>query len=491
MATEQIEHFLDGLNLLAHPTKLKNTELQTLENMEVRPTSVSDTLTYLALTSRSSYKRLHTDNLDFIAKNLIEFVQRVVGGAGINSKYLVTGGYYNSNFVMKALLDGGTTLTAVSSTASSDTGIASFLLFNQFLYYTDGNIAWRSWDGVTDAASGFTTVTKYGIKHKSRAFYGNDVTNAAPHYLWVSDVGLPGTVNASNFFQIGDKSDPIIGLEDQIERVIIFKERSTWAFYLAPTLSNSTLLRADEFKGTIASLGHLWANGETYVYTTDAGIQKIKGLQYSPTVPQLWNFAKGFQNSLAALGFREDQLLISTLSTSSGTRNNRVFAYDLITDKLYQHNISMSCFCSNRGVSTFGKRAKAVEDDGTNRRIVEFDLIASTVEATVTCKARTKDFTFGGLEHRANLDGFAVEFSAPAITTVLTLKVYADGTLVETKTFAPTATGIQRHYFDLMLSLTSGYYHSFQLEYVQDATLAAKFALHSAIVSYTVEERAE
>ena len=75
MATEVIEHFLDGLNLLVHPTKLKNTELQTLENMEVRPTSVSDTLTYLALTSRSSYKRLHTDNLDFIAKNLIEFVK--------------------------------------------------------------------------------------------------------------------------------------------------------------------------------------------------------------------------------------------------------------------------------------------------------------------------------------------------------------------------------------------------------------------------------
>ena len=135
MATEIIEHFLDGLNLLVHPTKLKNTELQTLENMEVRPTSVSDTLTYLALTARNSYKRLHTDNLDFIAKNLIEFVQRVAGGSGTGSKFLVTGGYYSSNLVIKALLDAGTTLTAVSTTASTDTGILSFLVFDQYLYY--------------------------------------------------------------------------------------------------------------------------------------------------------------------------------------------------------------------------------------------------------------------------------------------------------------------------------------------------------------------
>ena len=579
MPTEVIEHFLDGLNLLAHPVTLKESEEQTLENFEVRPTSISDTLSYLALTARGSYKRLHTDVLPFIGKNLIEFVQRITGirpvtfsGTGLNDatsggtfngtvyalyevtidttgtpdtfkwrlnggayttgvaitgaaqtlsqgvqitfaattghtlndtwsiiaaatgqKYLMTGGYNSSTgkLEIRSLHDGGTVTSQVSATTTTDSGTLSFMLFGQHLFYTNGVLAWRKWNGVTDAASGFTTVTKFGIKHKNRAFYFNDVTNGRPDYLWVSDVGLPETVSASNFFSVGDSSDNGTSLSDQVERILLIKERSTWAFYLAPEVANSTLLRADEYKGSVASLGNIWASGVTWVYTPDSGIQIVEGLQYQPSVPQLMNFLKGFQNSLAALGFREDQLLIATYSSSAQTRNNRVFVYDIGAKKLFQLNLSLSCFCSNRGITTFDKRFKACEDDGTNRYLVELEAISSQAETNISLVWKSKSFDFKALENRKHIDSLTLDILAPNTANAVTLKTYADDTLVNTQTWTPSATGYQRHIFTFLYHIAQGNVFAWQLEYTQPGTSASKFALMRMVVDYQVEPRSE
>ena len=578
MPTEVIPHFLDGLNLLMHPILLGNSEAQTLENFEVRPTSVSDTLSYMALTARGSYKRLHTDVLPFTAKNLIEFVQRVTGirtatfaGSGLNDatsggtfsgttyavyevtidatgtpdtfkwrlnggaytpgvaitgaaqtlsqgvtitfaattghtlndtwtiiaaaagqKYLVTGGYNSGTLDIRHLHDGGTTTTLVKSTATtSDSGFLSFMVFGQHLFYTNGVNAWRKWNGITESASGFTTVTKFAIKHKNRAYYFNDVTNGRPDYLWVSDVGLPETVGASNFFSIGDSSDDGIALSDQIERILLIKARSTWAFYVSPVLANSTLLRADEYKGSVTFLGTLWANGVTFIYTADSGIEQVEGLQYQPTLIQLMNFLKGFQNTSGALGFRENQLLITTYSSSGQSRNNRLFIYDLVGKKVFQFNVSFSCFCSNRGITTFDKRLKVCEDDGTNKYIVELEATSSQVETNIACVWKSKDFDFQKLEQAKHIDSVTLDVLAPNTTNAVTLKTYADGTLVDTQTWTPSATGYQRHMFDMLYHIAQGNYFSWQIEYTQPGNTASKFALVRLAISYQVEPRAE
>lgn len=488
------ESLTGGLNKLLIPHQIKDDELQTLENMEVRPTSVSDTLTYLALTARSSYKRLNTTTLPYAPKNLIEFIQRVAGGSGTGSKFLVTGGFNTStsNFQVDYLADAASAITNISALASSDTARFSPFLFGVYLYYTDGARAWRRWDGVTDAASGFTTVTKFGIKHKNRAFYFNDVTSTLPHYVWVSDVGLPETVGASNFFTIGDASDPIIGAMDQIERILVIKEKSTWALYLAPELTNSTILRSDEYKGSVAPLGAVWNNVGTFVYTADCGVQLIRGLQYRPSVDQLQNFLKGFQNTKAALGAWEDFLVIATLAVASDTHNNRVFLYDLNTKKAYQHNMNIAGFCMNKGITTFNKRLKALEDDGTNRHIIEFDQISGQAETTIACVAKTKEWDAGDLSRIKKVRSLVFEATFPNATTALTIKSYGDGALTETKTFTPAANGVQRVIVKFLPNVTKGYRISFQFEYAQPGTVADKFALFTIVeVEGDVEARRE
>src|SRR3972149_1706382 len=251
--------FTGGLNLFLAPHDIRDEESQILENMEVRPTSINDILTYYALTARHSYKRLNSSDLGLTPKNLVEFIQVNTGvgvkqftGAGLDdatfggtytgttvlstyeveidatgtpdtfkwrkdaggyttgvaitgsaqtlaegvtitfaattghtlgnkwivnvapsgTKWLVVGGLgAGTTFVIKALQDGQTTPIQVSSQATVSAGVCSFLLFNNYLYYTDGNKAWRKWDGLDDTASGFTTITTYGIQHKSKAIY--------------------------------------------------------------------------------------------------------------------------------------------------------------------------------------------------------------------------------------------------------------------------------------------------------------------------------
>jgi len=363
--------FTGGLNLFLAPHDIRDEESQILENMEVRPTSINDILTYYALTARHSYKRLNSSDLGLTPKNLVEFIQVNTGvgvkqftGAGLDdatfggtytgttvlstyeveidatgtpdtfkwrkdaggyttgvaitgsaqtlaegvtitfaattghtlgnkwivnvspsgTKWLITGGYDGSaNFVIKALRDGQTTPITVKSQASSNTEICSFLLFGQYLYYTNGALPWRRWNGLDDVASGFTTITKYAVQHKNKAVYLNDVTNKVPNQIWVSTTGNAETVSAANNFLCGDGSDAISSAVDQLERLLIVKEKSVWGFYLAPTIAESSMLRGDQYKGSVSPLGNVWGSFGTYLYSTSGAIQAVSGL-YNYTI---------------------------------------------------------------------------------------------------------------------------------------------------------------------------------------------------------------
>jgi len=493
MAEHYIPNFMGGLNVAQHPTKIKDSELQLLENMEVRPTNISNTISYFELTARQSYKRLHTDVLLFIPRNLIEFVQSIAGGLGIGTKFLVTGGFESPNFRLRYLQDGATTTTQISSTASSSTARLSMFIYNQFLYYTDGNVAWRSWNGVTDAASGFITRTKTGVMHKFRAFYGNDVTNTLPNRLYYSDVGLPETVVATSYFDIGDRNDAIINVVDQVERLLIIKEKSSWVLYLDATPANSTLLKVETYKGSTAQIGAVYENTGVYVSTLNDGIQRIVGNRFEPSFLQIYNQLKGFQNPLAALGWNEDQVLLATLATSASTYNDRVYAFDLFGTKVFQSNLNFSSFCMNRGIFTFGGKLKATEDDGTNRYIVELDRISSPVETTFTCKMRTKEFALGAIDQINKLEGITFSGIFPDNTTALTIKTFKDGgtSALETKTYTPTTAGFNRKRLSFLESTSFGNYISVQFEYAQPASNAIRFSILDLLLDYDKESRKE
>src|SRR3972149_454219 len=105
MPDRTIESLMGGLNLLLHPTKIADNECQVLENMEVRPTSVNDNKSFLALTARFSYKRLNSSDLGLTPKSLVEFVQANTGvgttaftGAGLNDATF--GGTYAGTTVL-------------------------------------------------------------------------------------------------------------------------------------------------------------------------------------------------------------------------------------------------------------------------------------------------------------------------------------------------------------------------------------------------------
>jgi len=486
MPVERIEHFADGLNLLLHPTQLKNSECQVLENMEVRPTSVGEVASYFALSARHTYTRLHTDTLPFIPKGMAEFTPRT--GADSGKVHLVTGGFNSPNFELRTLNLSDDTATILTHSATSvGTNQVSFFFMGNKIYFTDGNIEWKSWDGTSIVALTGPPKTKYAVTHKNRVYYANDVTNGQPHYIWVSDVGDPNVVGASNFFAIGDASDPIIAIHDQVERVLIIKAQSTWAFYVAPTLADSTLLRAEEWRGSPAPRGSLWANYKTYVYTSGDGIHRVRGLTYQPVVLQLLAFLKGFSSNLLAMGFRENQLLISVISDTGQAANNRMFSFDLQTEKVYQSNLSIATFSRNLSTSSTSSSSRALEDNGSNHFFIEFDT-QTGVETTVPCKLQTKDFTFGGLLRRACVQNVTVEVVNAA--GELTLKVYADGVLKETKTHTQGANGIFRKKFDLLSSLNYGYYHSFELSYNQ-TQIAQTYTVLSMDIEYDVEHRGE
>ena len=421
----------------------------------------------------------------------------IVNVSPSGTKWLVTGGWDGSaNFVVKALRDGQTSPITIKSQASSDTGICSFLLFGQYLYFTNGALAWRRWNGLDEVVSGFTTITKYAVQHKNKAIYLNDVTNKAPNQIWVSSTGNAETVPAVNNFLCGDHGDAISSAVDQLERLVVIKEKSIWGFYLAPALADSSMLRGDQYKGSISPLGHIWGSFGTYLYSTSAGIQAISGLYVTPTVFQIMNQLRGFQNTGAVLAFKEDQVLISTFSDSTQVRNNRVYSVDVATEEanvVFQANLSIGCFCLNQGTLTFAKKIKAMEDDGTNRYFIELDQVSGAAETNIACVAQTKDFM--DIENKVariqNVNFITVEFLAPNTTNALTLKIFGDGMLVETLTFTPTATGFNRKKFLALRHLSRGLTISYRLEYTQPSSNATRFAILNISDNYNIQPRVD
>jgi len=192
------------------------------------------------------------------------------------------------------------------------------------------------------------------------------------------------------------------------------------------------------------------------------------------------------------MGFREDQILISTISSSAQTRNNRVFLLDLLeedNEKVYQYNINFSCFCQNRGVFTFGKRLKVCEDDGTNRYIVELDQTSSTVETNIACVAKTREFNADEPGKVKKLDHIIICAHYPNTGNALTIKVYGDGSLKETLTFTPSSTGFVKHKFKPLSNVSFGFNISLQFEYTQPASNATRFALLEGEINYDLESR--
>lgn len=591
MPEKVIENLIGGLNLITHPTQLKDDQCQRLENFEVRPTNIANNLTYMALTARYSYQRLHTNNLSMVPHNLVEFIVRgigsvvyasgtggslndatitgaytgslynatvvvridTVGGAGVadqyewevngsvqasgvaitgspqslgfglsvdfgttgstthhvaadawsvhvvpnGTRYLVTGGYSTtaSQFVAQYLREDLTSTVVLSSQVTTNSSICSFLLFGNNLYYTNGNVAWRRWNGVDDVASNFTTITRYATKHKNKAIYLYDVTNNRPSRIWVSNTGDAETVPAANNFTIGEDSDGLVIGIDQLERLLLVKEKSIFGFYLAPTLADSSVLRGDEWKGSISPLGFVWGPFGTYLYGADSGIQMVSGLFVQPSVLQIYNQIKGIRNQRAALAFKDDQVLISTLSSTGVAQNNRVYLIDLLDEenqKVYQWNANLTLFCQNKGTLSFNNRLKAIEDDGTNRFIVELDHTASTAEASFDCVAQTKDFLVTGedLIPRAQLvKHITLDFIAPNTTNAVTIEILADGSSVESFTYTPTSTGFNRRVFYTRPHISRGYRISFRISYTQPSSNSLRFAILRLAYNYEVEQR--
>jgi hypothetical protein len=149
--------------------------------------------------------------------------------------------------------------------------------------------------------------------------------------------------------------------------LLITKEKSHWVLYLDATPVNSTLLRVDAYKGSTAQIGGLYENTGAYISTVNDGIQKLSGNRFEPSFLQIYNQLKGFQNPLAAMGWNEDQVLLSTLATSAATYNNVVYAFDLFGTKVFQANLNISSFCLNIGIFTFGGKYASIK---TERRYV-------------------------------------------------------------------------------------------------------------------------
>jgi hypothetical protein len=191
------------------------------------------------------------------------------------------------------------------------------------------------------------------------------------------------------------------------------------------------------------------------------------------------------------MGWYQDQVFISTFKAVASTYNDATFIYDLLGNKIFKYLINISCFCKNRGLYTFNKKLKAAEYDGTNNYIIELDQVTNSPEATVTAKFRTKEYDLGDPLHRKNIPYIILDCELPDASTALTIKLYGDGTLKETKTFTPTAAGLNRIYQKFKPELSSGNFISLQFEYAQNVNIKPKFALLRMIIGYQSEQRVQ
>ena len=514
MAKIRLNNFIKGLNTSAHPTQIGESFLQDVENMEVQLDVIDGTtnLTYLALTARGSYKRLHTDDIlathNFTPYGIFEFIKRnSAGNIPVGTPLMVVAGKGGSGLHFAYMKRGDTTLTQnfTSGGTTVDNKQVFFFTYGDALYFNGLETVWYKWLGsdlTAPAPSGFTTKTLVATVHKQRVFYGNDITNGKPNRIWVSDVGDPETVGASNFFDIGSDDDPIIALLDQVERVLIIKENSTWAFYLAPTLSDSTILRADEWKGAESSHGAIWASYGTFVYTKDSGIQFVRGLRYEAFIQQIYNYAKRLNPWRSSMAIWSDKLYIAARKEQDfQIPNNETLVYDFNVQGVFKHTWPLHSYCPNRGLrfaptGTRETRLKALEVDTTTSKyfIVElYPTPSDSQETTISCKMKTGALHFGDTSRKKILNWLVLEFNAPDTTTPVALNIYVNNNTIpaQTLTFTPTATGFQRKRFDPIIPSVSGHYLTFEVTYNQNAQLNDRFTILSLEVDVDLEERIE
>jgi len=447
-----------------------------------------------------------------------------IGGSSITnvnqgSLCLVTGGYNQStgDFETRYLVDETSTTSSISAQASSDTRLVQFFRSispggYSAIYYTDGSVAWRKWDGVADQSTTMTTTTQIGTVHKNTAFYGYDVTNNLPHRLYYSNVGQPETfgvatdpASGTQYFDIGDPGEAIIALTEQIDRLIIQKEASTWFLYFnAGDPVNSMLVQADPNKGSVSPQGSIISsNGQLVTFTNGFGWQALPPSSYmrsfyQPIALPIFNMLRGSTwDTQANMGYNYDQVwLASFIQENIDGTTPRVFVFDHLTEKCYKltftNPIYLSTFCRDHlCILTFDWGPKVgVALTTTTGALVEFDHFSESDETTIACYAQTKDFTFDLPDHRKAINYTVLEFVAADASTSITMKTYADGVLKETKSFTPTAAGWTRWYQPLLPSTTTGNRISFDFSYNQPQS-NTRFALLKLCINYTIEPRAE
>lgn len=414
------------------------------------------------------------------------------------NEYLLTGGFDTTAnaFKVNYLLDGtSTTVLLKSQTAGGkyavyDTGRCNFFKYNQYVYYNDGNFPWRKWDGVTEAASGYVTVTTTGCIHKDRAWYGGDVTNVLSNYVYYSSVGLPETVNALNFFRIGDQSDAIVSLVDMQDHLLIIKQKSVWALYVSADLTNSILIRKNKSKGSPAPLGYVWTEKGVIVYTSGAGIQRISNTDMLPTFIPVINLLRGTVfDTTASFGYIQDQVWFSNSGLQPLDADTRIFIYDVLADKVYKNNLDISCFIIDSTSSTFNGWPKACLTSGY---IIELDHVNDASEATVVCYMRTKDFTFDLLPYKKKISCIILDWNAPDTSSNLTVRTWCDNAVKETFTENATQEGYNRTSIDCRPDLSRGHKISIDVSFPQkyaDPLVTERFAILSMTIIYTVENR--
>lgn len=418
-------------------------------------------------------------------------------------RWLVTGGYDQTAnaFKVNRLLD-GTTITVLHNSqtaggvfAPHDTGRVSFFNYNQYLFYTDGNFPWRKWDGVTDSASGYTTVTKTAVIHKDRAWYGNDVTNTLSNYVYYSSVGLPETVNPLNFFRIGSQSDPIVSLIDMQDHLLIIKQKSTWALYVSADLTNSLLIRKNRAKGSPAPLGSIWTDNGVMLFTANSGTQLLlnndyAGKGFQPVFVSVYNLLRGtiFDNNLA-FGYIQDQVWLAHNGTEPYDTVPRTFIYDTPSGNVYKNTLALSCFLTDASSNTYNGWPKACLQAGI---IIEFDHVNDASESSVLTYMRTKDFTFDKLPNRKNLSYIVLDVVIPDLINNLTINTWGDNVIQETFTKIATQVGYNRYYFPCRPDLSRGHKISVDISFPQtyaDLAINKRFCILSMTIGYSVEER--
>lgn len=245
-----IPNFIGGYCDNRHATQLDPNQSPNIIDFELGNPAAGD-FQYLLKARQPIYQ--YTTDANFINltfRNINIF--KCTTGANSGKKYIITGGFDNPNsrwFYAEVSGFAPYTHTALFNASSNTNGIWWSVLFNQYVYMGDGYISNRKWDGntLTDLGVAHPKCLEAGT-HKNRLLLANDLTNGVPNRLWISNVGSD-TIPSTSFIDIGSRDDAIVGVIDGIDRIIVIKQRATYAVYLSANLADSTVVVLDTQKG--------------------------------------------------------------------------------------------------------------------------------------------------------------------------------------------------------------------------------------------------